>query len=58
MTVATRLTLLRIVPVIVLAVVAIGSQQIFGLPRLQAALVGLAAALGLRLALAKAWRGR
>ena len=52
---ALSFTLMRVVPVVVLVIVAIGAQRVFGLERLPAALLGLAVALGLRVFLPRIW---
>ena len=58
MTPATRLTLLRLIPIAVLVLTALATQAIFGTGRGTAAIVGLAAAITSRLALTALWRER
>ena len=48
-------TLMRVIPVAVLVVVALGAQQWFGLARLPAAGLGLAVAIAVRLILPRIW---
>ena len=47
---AARLTLMRVIPIIVLVAVAMIAQQAFGLDRIWAALLGLASAFAVRIA--------
>ena len=47
---AARLTLMRVIPIIVLVAVAMIAQQGFGLDRIWAAVMGLASAFAVRIA--------
>ena len=54
---AARLTLVRVIPIIVLVAVALIAQQAFGLSRLYSAGLGLVVAIALRVVLMQRWRG-
>lgn len=51
-----RLAILRLIPIIVLAIVAFGLEYGFGVDRLWAAVTGLIVAITVRLILPKLWQ--
>lgn len=51
-----RLALLRLVPILVLILIAFGGEYVFGMPRLWSVGIGLVAALALRLTLVRVIR--
>ncbi|MEL6686038.1 MAG: hypothetical protein AAFP97_00275 [Pseudomonadota bacterium] len=51
-----RLAILRLIPIIILAIVAFGLEYGFGVERLWAAITGLVVAIIVRLILPKIWK--
>jgi hypothetical protein len=51
-----RLAILRLIPIIILAIVAFGLEYGFGVERLWAAITGLIVAIAVRLILPKIWK--
>ena len=51
-----RLAILRLIPIIILAIVAFGLEYVFGVERLRAAVTALTVAVIVRLILPKIWK--